>query len=117
MANKVNQLSDEPIQAKALENVNRALGNSTNKLLYMLVVEDPTTKTNSRIFITSKVDRMAAFADVIGYEITSIQSSKLKTWDDAVELANKERLEVISIAFPWHRVISIRNVSYKTKNA
>lgn len=117
MSNKNNQLADLPLEAKALENANKTIGNSTNKLLYILVVEDPTVKQNCRIFATSKVDKMAAFADIIGYEITNAQSNKLKTWDDVIELANDGNIELINISFPWHRVINIRNVTYKSKSA
>ena len=119
MSNRNNQLADLPQQADALEKANRSMGNSTNKLLYILVVEDPTLKEKCRLFATTKVDKMTAFAEVIGYEITNAQSNKLKTWDDVVELVNTKNgsIELVNISFPWHRVISIRNVTYKSKSA
>lgn len=117
MSSKNTQLVELPQQANALEKANRNISSSTNKMLYILVVEDPTAKEKYRLFATTKIDKMAGFSDVIGYEITNAQSSKLKTWDDATALAEKQELEVVSFSFPWHRVISIRNVSYKSKSA
>ena len=117
MSNKNTQLVDLPQQANALEKANRNISSSANKMLYILVVEDPSLKAKTRYFATQKVDKMASFADIIGYEVTDAQSSKMKTWDDATALAEKQEKEIVSISFPWHRVISIRNVSYKSKSA
>lgn len=117
MSNKNNQLGDLPQQALALEKANRNIASSTNKMLYILVVEDPSLKAKTRYFATQKVDKTAGFADIVGYEVTNAQSSKLKTWDDATTLAETQELEIFNISFPWHRVISIRNVSYKLKSA
>lgn len=111
------EFSDGPQEAKALANANKNLVNSTNKLLYILVVEDPSQKTNVRYFATTKIDKLATGVDVIGYDFTNAQSNKLKTWDDALGLATKEESEILSIFFPWHRIINIRNVSYKQKSA
>jgi hypothetical protein len=110
------EFSDGPQEAKALANANKMLGNSANKLLYILVTEDPSNKTQVRYFATAKVDKLATYVDLVGYEVTNAQSNKLKTWDDVTELAKKGKLEILNISFPWQRVINIRNVSYKIKS-
>lgn len=112
MSNKNEDLQDSNI----LKNIDRNMNNSTNKLLYLLVVEDPSVKTKTRIFATGKLDKNAAFVDMFGYEITNVHSTQLKTWNDAVELANKESIELVNMSFPWQRVLSIRNVNYKQKS-
>ena len=117
MTIKNTDFGEVPQEAKTIEKVNRIIGNSTNKLLYIVVTEDLSSDQGIRYFATSKIDKTPVCLDVVGYEVTNAQSSQLKTWDDAVELATQEKIENISISFPWHRVISIRNVSYKTKSA
>jgi hypothetical protein len=117
MVNKTIDFSDGPQEAKALEKVNKIIGSSTNKLLYIVVTEDISYDAGFRYFATSKIDKVQTCLDIIGYEITNAQSSILKTWDDALELAVQENIDHISISFPWHRIISIKNVSYKGKSA
>lgn len=118
MSNKNNNIQDLPLEAKALENANKSINSSTNKPLYILMVEDPALKVKYRYFATPKIDKMAGIVDIVGYEIeTNAQINKIKTWDDAVELASKEKFNIVNMTFPWHRVISIRNVSYKSKSA
>ena len=112
---KIKDIGIELQESGALRRVNSELANSTTKLLYTIVVEDPTAKTECRLFATSKVDKSATFCEVIGYEITGAQSSKLKTWNDVIELATKSQLDLVNMTFPWHRVINIKNVSYKAK--
>lgn len=112
-----NTIDDGIQEAKAIEKINKIIGNSTNKLLYIVVIEDLSSDQGIRFIATSKVDKNPVCLDVIGYEVTNAQTDKLKTWDDAVELATNEKMEIISVTFPWHRIISIRNVSYKTKSA
>ncbi len=108
---------DGPQEAKALEKANKLLGNSTNKLLYIVVTEDPSIEAKIRYFATTKVDKNAYTVDLVGLEVTNAQNNKLETWDDAIELAKEGKLEMQSIAFPWHRIISIKNVSYKKASA
>jgi len=100
--------------ASAIQKADSLTANSANKLLYIVVTEDPTSKDEVKYFATSKVDKLTNFAEVIGYEVTSVQMKQIKTWNDVTELANKSKsMEIVNMTFPWHRVISIRNVSYK----
>lgn len=109
-------LGVKALEAGAINRADAAINGVANKLLYTVVMEDPTVKDGVRNYVTSKVDKAGAFAEIIGYEVTSAQITKLKTWNDVTELANKSKnMELISMTFPWHRVISIRNVSYKAK--
>ncbi len=107
-----NEITDLPVQ----KNIGLP-SNSTNKALYIVVVEDPTIKAKKRVFAAQKVVHNTPTLEVFGYEITDAQTSQLKSFNDASNLAKEGQLEILNVSFPWCRVISITNVSYKLKSA
>lgn len=106
----------KPLEASSLEKAAK-LANSSNKLLYIVVIEDPTVKTKGlRFYATPKVDKAAAFIELIGFEVTDTQVKQLKSWNDASELAEQGNLEVTHLCVPWQRVVSIKNANYRVKS-
>lgn len=90
--------------------------NHATNLIYLVSVEDPSDKAKSRNFLANKVDKVSYGVELKGFEINNKkQLSNLKTFEDAIELAKKESIEMIDLMIPWQRVISIKNMSYKTK--
>lgn len=85
---------------------------SGNKTLYLLTVEDLTGRVKRRVFVSKYLDKTGIGVDFVGYEIAS-KTVMVKTEDDAIDLANKGNRELLSLLFPWNRVISIRNTSFK----
>lgn len=85
---------------------------SGNKTLYLVTVEDPNSKPKKRVFVTRYLDKGPLGVDLVGYEIDN-KTIMVKTEQDAIDLANKGNRDLISVLFPWNRVVSIRNTSFK----
>ena len=101
----------QKIEEDLIDEITYLPSRSGNKTLYLVTVEDPTVRAKKRVFVTKYIDQKAFGIDFIGYEIDNKTSGRL-TDKDAVLLANKGNKDLISILFPWNRVISIRNASY-----
>lgn len=119
MGNKITEL-----EAINPENVNRAvnLGQTANKELYIVVAEDPTTKTKYRAYITTKTNAGDPMLKFIGYEITKNYStvmSALKNtnivYPDALELVKKHSEDLESLDLPWHRIIRVKTIKFAEK--
>ncbi len=85
---------------------------SGNKTLYLVTVEEPGSRTIRRVFVTKYLTQGPHGIDFVGYEVSNKAKGPL-TEEDAIDLANKGNRDLVSIIFPWHRVISIRNASYR----
>lgn len=89
--------------------------NSAIKMAYLITIEDPSHKPKFRTFYASKYDKSVCL-DFKGYETTSLKiTSEIRTYDEVISIAEENNLTMQELCFPWHRVISIRNVSYRTK--
>jgi len=85
---------------------------SGNKTLYLVTVEEPGSRASRRAFVTKYLTQSPHGIDFVGYEVSNKTKGPL-TDKDAVDLANKGNRDLVSIIYPWHRVISIRNASYR----
>jgi len=63
-----------------------------------------------RIFVAQKVDHKPATLKLTGFEITN-PLEQINNLKDAEKHADRE--VIYDIDFPWHRVISIRNITYR----
>ena len=91
-------------------------GKVDNKNVYLVRVEDKKSNREIvRVFVTNKVDYLPGCVSFTGYEIDNSSIAELKTYEDAIELANKNNSEVHSVTYSMHRLISVRNVTYKLK--
>ena len=91
---------------------------SGNKALYLIVVEDPSSESKFITYGTAKPDKTIGFVEFIGYDLSkATRIETLKTYEDVTELGFRGEAELVSICIPSTRVVSIRNVSYKTKSA
>jgi hypothetical protein len=89
---------------------------STTKTTYLVKVEDPTMKRKVTAFLTAKLDRTSYGVELVGYLVPVAPADEVRTEKDAVALVNsKDTKSLYSVIYPWDRVISVRNVSYRLK--
>lgn len=87
-----------------------------NKTVYILLVEDPSKREKFRAFVGVDVISGSETFDLKGYEIKWSNRDKITGFDDAIKYANefnKGPEDIVDIKYPWHRVISVRNVTYR----
>lgn len=81
---------------------------SATKPVYIMIVENPVNRT----FNCYKVDHLdtsnSSFVIFKGFEISKSQSDKLKN-NINTKIAFTEP---VNMYFPWHRVVSIDNLTY-----
>jgi hypothetical protein len=97
---------------KKVEKIDFLPSRSGNKTLYLVTVDDPLSKPKKRVFVSKYLDKTPLGIDFVGYEVDCKTKGPLSD-RDAVDLANKGNRDLMSVLFPWHRVVSIRNASYK----
>jgi hypothetical protein len=89
---------------------------STTKTTYLVKVEDPTMKRKVTAFLTAKLDRTSYGVELVGYLVPTAPADEVRTEKDAVALVNSKGMKSLySVIYPWDRVISVRNVSYRLK--
>lgn len=108
---------------------NRFSGNSTNtKELYIVVTDEPDitkvskskktlTTTKETIYLAVRVDETNATVKMSGYNVThnSELIAQLKnaiSYNDAIDIAKNENLELQVLTFPWQRIIRIKQLKY-----
>jgi hypothetical protein len=94
------------------DKVNRMPGSSTNKSLYSVTINDP-VKSCYRVFLTTRVDKGANFVEFKGFEVEEQKASNIQSYDDAIKHANERKIAMVNILFPWHKIVSIKNITYK----
>lgn len=106
------------MRTKKTEKITELPGNSStnlnktgNKLAYLICIEEP---DKLRFFVTSKIQK-TDILDFVGYEVKQQSIKKIITYKDAVDYANKDGANLISIMYPMHRVVSIQNITYCLK--
>jgi len=84
-------------------------GYSTNKPVYLVLVQG----YEEHAFVTSKLELSDTYVRITGHTIPYNSIREIKTLEDAEKHAERE--EILDIMYPWHRVVSIRNITYKSK--
>lgn len=110
-------------EIKVLEAIqdNKILSNSANKELYIVMMEDPTIKAKYRIYLAQRVDEKPATVNMVGWEITTINSEinaqlkEIKNYVDAVELAKKNGEELENLTIPWQKILRIKTLKFSVK--
>lgn len=87
-------------------------GNTSNKPVYLVIVLSD-LKEGRRAFVSSKLTRGGEILKLTGHEIKTSDIKKTNNVKDAQQLAI--RGQILDIEFPWQRILSIRNLSYKTR--
>lgn len=123
LINKTKQ-SDPEIRDPDLQEANarvladlRIKENSANNPLYIVSIEDPSSEAKIRRFAALKLrEESSLYLEVIGIELEmDTQQNALTNYNDVVTCAKHGVIAITSIRFPWHRVISIQNKTYKHK--
>lgn len=97
---------------------NRFSGNSTNtKELYIVVTDELFTKTKETIYLAVRADEAVSTVKMSGYDVSSnseiiAQLKSAKTYNEAIDLAKKEKLEFQVLTFPWQRIKRIKQLKY-----
>ena len=95
------------------KNVERLYSRSGNKTLYLIAVEDPFVTSGKRLFVSKYAAELNFGVQmVVGYEI-DYRTKNVESEEQALLLVNKGTREIFSITFPWNKVVSFRNVTYK----
>ncbi len=89
--------------------------NSANNFLWIVKVEDPSTKSKIKYYAVLKMTQDTTCLDVVGIEINQKQQNALESFSDVENYVKEGTTRVVSIKFPWTRVISIENRTYKRK--
>jgi S-adenosylmethionine hydrolase len=89
-------------------NMPKPANRSANKPVYLLKAEDPTVKEKVVLYKVSSIDRFGDYISIKGIELSKAQVKQVKE-NAHVSIAGRE----INIEIPWHRVISIENLTYK----
>ena len=112
--------SGAPILVSAeTDAINRIRGNSINKPIYIVRVQDFSDKTKERVFVSDKLLESANYIQITGIELPTINNKTKKTQkiDRNSQVLNEADKEtIIDIKFPWHRINEIQNVSYQNKS-
>ncbi len=101
----------------------RIASNSTNKVIYIVEIEDPFLPKEPRIFLALKMTESPNYLDFIGYNIPKSniketqKNKQILTYQQELKKIEEGSVEPINIRYPWTRIISVRNVSYKHKSA
>ena len=86
-------------------------GGAKNNIVYIVKIIDEDSKI--KYFISSKVDITSAMVKFIGYETTKTSANKIKTYSDAISIANKNKVHLVDMIYTLHRIISVQNVTYR----
>jgi hypothetical protein len=97
--------------------------NSSNNPVCLVKVEDLDNNTQKKVYRLFVALRKPVIdtscVSFQGFEIPATQRKKfikdeLKTRESAAEYAEKNEVEFFDLIFPWHRVVSLENLSYQT---
>jgi len=88
---------------------------NANKHLLLIVSENPFDKIKEKNFFTFTVDKNNFGLEFKGFEINKKIIGQIKTWTEAIKYAETNKIEMISLFLPWHRVVKVQNLSYRPK--
>lgn len=104
-------------QATALKTVEQKLSKEADKVLFVLTAEDITSKNGYKLYASYKIDKSNDYTDLLGVEITESQFKKIATscctWGEFEKVLTN--LNILSLSIPNSKIISIRNMGYKSK--
>lgn len=100
-------MPDEPI---LVQRIPKPADRNANKPVYIMKVEDPTEKDGVAYFKVTNIIRGAYSVDIRGFHLSKAQADKLGK-NPSVEI--KSTTSEVHVEFPWHRVISNTNITYK----
>jgi hypothetical protein len=84
-------------------------GYSTNKPVYLVQIKDSSTKTQKYEFwVSFKVSYKPTVLQLLGWKVPS--KATVNNLQDAEDKAERE--QYFDIAFPWHKVESIKNITF-----
>lgn len=104
--------------ADALSKIHNKMGaKDTNKIVYKIRVEDPTSRPKSREFLAYNMLENPYYLEIRGVDLTqSLQTHnnlEINSYRDIIDLKEKGLVEIINIRFPWTRIVNIQNMSFK----
>ena len=86
---------------------------SSNKILYIVRVEDPTIKAKCRTYVALKYTEFPYGVEIVGYETNLQTQTKLTNYSGALEHAkNSKKVKIINKRIPWARILDVENKSY-----
>lgn len=80
---------------------------------YLIVVEDPTIKSNVRYYISVKLDDNANSIRFVGFETKENVEIVEKNYQEMINAADKSIYKEMQV--PLHRIIRIQNLIFKQK--
>jgi hypothetical protein len=98
-------MSDQPIIVQQIPN---PASRSVNKPIYILIAEDPGSKTKVQFYKASSVVKNVSFVEIRGVELTKAQAENVRENPNATDAGREINHEI-----PWQRIIRIENVTYK----
>ena len=84
---------------------------SATKPIYIVRAEDPTVESVFQYYQANSLVKNTFSAEIRGLTLSKAQAEKLGKNPNATVKATKE----IHIEIPWHRIISIINITYKKR--
>ena len=111
MTQKSNKIDDLPGVKRSVSS-----GETTNNVVYLIVVEESLPKRKMRCFVAVKYTSAPSHLSFKGAEISHTQSDKISSYDDAIEAANKFKSpSILEMTYPWQKVLRIQNMTYRNK--
>jgi len=88
---------------------------TTNKIAYLLSVEDPSNAKKIRFFVCLSAPDVSnlTYVNIRGIELSKAQLEDITNYEQLEELAKNS--DTIDIIIPWQRIINIKNISNLTK--
>jgi len=92
---------------------------TTNNVVYLVTTRNILGFKGTSKFLVSKIDKTGISGiDIKGAELTEVEFKQAQATNTLLEVfKDKDKIHFIEIFIPWHRVISIKNLIYKHKEA
>lgn len=113
----------EPQWATAQAQAEQKLKNTdknSNKIAYLVVAEDAESKTNIAYYLSHSCQSKSIpeTCSLFGFSVNTKQVKELgesPTWSAVAEYAEENDMVLMDLQIPWHRIIKIKNLNYKSK--
>ena len=79
--------------------------------VHLLTVDDPAAKSGVATYLCSKIDKHVNHIEMIG--VLKVGAGAPNINEDLYSVFVKEKL--VEMFFPWNKVISVQNLTYKSK--
>lgn len=99
-------------QTPGLSGMVNPAGKSPNKVIYIVEIEDPSSKSKTQFYVCLKksVREGEHRIEITGTSVSSAKSKTITT-TEAETLLGKTQTQV-NLIVPWGRVVSIRNLTF-----